>query len=263
MRKPSRAFTLVELLVVIALIALLIAMLLPTLNKAKLAAQSSVCLSNLRQCAMGFQLYANDNRGTIPVARTRLGNISMWPKFLSHGFTSTDDPGATVYVPRKSLICPTTPYYAKDYTSTSLSYESMRVGYALYTVKGTSRMTFRNGYQSTKYLDGLPPATSIWWFVYQKPTRLSEPATTTVMLADSFSTHGSSLDGGGHMIGSFTDQDASDYAGRIHLLHPKDRANVAFYDGHAASLTAQELRNDTSTQAKHFVDAMGKAVIIP
>lgn len=65
-RTAKNAFTLVELLVVIGIIALLIAILLPALNRAREQAKMAACLSNQRQIALAMIMYANDNKGALP-----------------------------------------------------------------------------------------------------------------------------------------------------------------------------------------------------
>jgi prepilin-type N-terminal cleavage/methylation domain-containing protein/prepilin-type processing-associated H-X9-DG protein len=62
----SRGFTLIELLVVISIIALLMAILMPTLSRAKELAAEVACMSNLKQWGVVYSMYTSDNNGRFP-----------------------------------------------------------------------------------------------------------------------------------------------------------------------------------------------------
>jgi prepilin-type N-terminal cleavage/methylation domain-containing protein/prepilin-type processing-associated H-X9-DG protein len=66
--KTRKGFTLVELLVVIGIIALLIAILMPALSRAREQTQRVSCLSNQRQLGMALMMYVNENKGSFPFA---------------------------------------------------------------------------------------------------------------------------------------------------------------------------------------------------
>lgn len=68
-RAPRRphAFTLIEVLVVVAIIALLISVLLPALSRAREQGKRTVCQSNLHHCGLGFAMYAIDHKGILPM----------------------------------------------------------------------------------------------------------------------------------------------------------------------------------------------------
>ena len=73
----TRGFTLIELLAVIATIATLAALLLPILNRAKIKAQRTSCLSNLRQLGFAWIMYYQDNSGSLAESYP-VNNSNAW-----------------------------------------------------------------------------------------------------------------------------------------------------------------------------------------
>src|SRR4051794_33852710 len=75
--KP-RGFTLVELLVVIGIIALLVSILLPALNRARDSANTLKCLANCRTLGNAFVMYAQEHKGWLPYPTTSQGEELLW-----------------------------------------------------------------------------------------------------------------------------------------------------------------------------------------
>jgi prepilin-type N-terminal cleavage/methylation domain-containing protein/prepilin-type processing-associated H-X9-DG protein len=100
MRFRRRAFTLVELLVVIGIIAVLVALLLPVVANAREAGRRVRCAANLHGFAVALRVYANENRGRLPVQGT--GYIPLL--WIIH--TQTADALMKLGVARQSFYCP-------------------------------------------------------------------------------------------------------------------------------------------------------------
>lgn len=83
--RSRKAFTLVELLVVIGIIAVLIGVLLPALSRAREAANRTACLANVRQIATAFIMYANANKGWLPGKAVSDSQSHGWVRWRRDG----------------------------------------------------------------------------------------------------------------------------------------------------------------------------------
>jgi prepilin-type N-terminal cleavage/methylation domain-containing protein/prepilin-type processing-associated H-X9-DG protein len=148
MRK-RQAFTLVELLVVIGIIALLIAILLPALTEARKQARTVKCAAHLREIGRAFLMYAHDNNGYYPVASWQrnsgpvqyeldgvLADTHIWNVFLApyatttrQGLTSGTDPDLATAA-RRSVFwgCPEWEGYR---TTATGGYDRTGIGYGM------------------------------------------------------------------------------------------------------------------------------------
>ncbi len=135
MRRSTTGFTLIELLVVISIIALLIALLLPALNRAKEAAAASVCSSNLRQMGLAVNVYAEDNDGIFPYYRiAKPGGGHADPRipedrqyFWYEKLRATIQQDKRTPFTFDAWICPSdpTPVYSSDQVSYGFNYTNL------------------------------------------------------------------------------------------------------------------------------------------
>jgi prepilin-type N-terminal cleavage/methylation domain-containing protein len=162
--KPERiptqgksAFTLIELLIVIAIIAILAAMLLPVLSKAVERGNRVSCVSNLHQQGLAFSMYCSDDNGKYPDLRyapftTTPGTaVGVWPWDISTNFTDVmAQDGCT----RNVFYCPSYAGFNCDRTWNFWSYPGngpFRIlGYA-YLIPGAGQAASANGKSEVPY----------------------------------------------------------------------------------------------------------------
>ncbi len=125
-----KGFTLIELLVVIAIIALLVAILMPALQRVRKQTKAVVCQSNLRQWGLYFSMYTEDNNGRFFFVHS-VGGFPFWCKPMESYYRNEPDimlcPMAIKYIPRDAV----TPWWGGGKSSAWCQEERNRYGVSL------------------------------------------------------------------------------------------------------------------------------------
>lgn len=189
-KRATRGFTLVELLIVIGIIALLISILLPALNKAREAANVVKCASNLRMIAVAMSMYAGENKGYYPAAARGPGLESaqdfiywqqpaaLWDAtFVAAGVQRPLDDGALVkymgnHFNSANWICPSdNPNVHPSQSSAGVTFN---YPYS-YTMNPLLQSIDTTGFSYSAYLGGQP----------MKSTRVAHSSNCILMLEES------------------------------------------------------------------------------
>lgn len=252
--RNNQAFTLVELLVVIGIIAVLIAILLPALQRVRSSARSIVCLSRLRECHMAFQMYATENKGWIS-AGGHLQTSSLytygWVYWLTPNtynesvfnvtgryLTDIRVTGCTEWTPSVMTLAQANNTYGINadpdqlYRTDAVNgkrVSGVRVWYHPSNTSSNRRFFFYR-------LNPPPPATRA------KNRPLQGGRTSPILLADTLDSFGW-WPNGGHQVYSFEldhEDPINANNNQVHARH-NDRLNCVFFDGHAESVQKEHL----------------------
>lgn len=234
--RGRRAFTLVELLVVVGIIAVLVAILLPSLQKARQQALAVQCAASLREIGAAFRGFAHNNDGWSPGSfSAQAGGARGWPDVLNGEYFKADN-----YIARGTggtkLYCPVNMDstgkrgIAANYflTSKNISYpESM-------PVTDPNKLTYLKG-----YYDSARPAISVGTSIsnYQyggKITRWRNTGRKVLLYEIEGSTNDGFFDPG--LIIGVTPTLPRWAASNASFRHPTLRMNVCFMDGHVDSI---------------------------
>ena len=244
-KKSPRLFTLIELLIVIAIIAVLAAMLLPALNAAREKARAIRCTSNLKSCGLAYSAYSHDNAGMMPVMHSGVAFpwVSFFGSFDNSIVRAVKQTTLVGSYYSKIATCPSAPNPRTYGTAAETSRRTYGVINPTYFLARNNAYTslWRDDNELTSHF-GYPWISTDTLNVFYLNSRRMKGFSDFSLLADvvvvsaAVNTNQSQL--GGEY--SYLHIDAKNTAFLIGLRHA-NRANLVMADGHVAGMGAAEL----------------------
>ena len=225
----KKSFTLLELLIVIAILAILAGLLLPALGAARNKARSIECLGNLRQNALAMQMYSMDFGGHVVTYTKDSSKATIpWTMIL---FEGKYVPG-TSYLKTKTFLCPALPPegFVDPYrTYGSLRFNDMWEADYFENEKGWGNFCLRDVAMATQEF-------------YYLPQKLKKPSQALHFADTLYISPGNLGDGVG-----FYYMPLMVIANATLSVHHDRKANIAFFDGHAAAVSDAALQAEGVT----------------
>jgi prepilin-type N-terminal cleavage/methylation domain-containing protein/prepilin-type processing-associated H-X9-DG protein len=215
-----KAFTLIELLVVIAIIAILAAILFPVFAQAKAAAKTAVCVSNVKQIALGAYLYMGDYDDTFPPALVVTQDSTGSPLEMEWWFSI--DVGTFTFDPKGGLLQP----YMKNYQINLCPMAT--------DVKPEAPVSWeKTAFTSYGINDNFNLTSNLAFSVWQGPS-------DTILVGDAAWIYGPGGINAGPFESGFVESPNNNGFAQFPStrgLHSGNHANLGWMDGHAKAMT--------------------------